>query len=403
MIEEKVTKKDLLDMYERLEERIKEREGKIAAYMESFRRYQRIFFYGAGTDAKVIAGLLGDILEGKEVCFIDKNKQKHGMEVVPGIFCRGIEAMYGCGKEAIIIITSSMYADEIEYELMGEKYQTEDRLLGTPICAEFCLLLARNMEIKNTLALKENNLLSFDWMVSEKDKRGVYYGLEGQCRGFTFRDFNLDGMMPPEEETFSEHLKKFMEEHLPREKGNFVLCSAFSKDKIAHLEKVGKGMYDKLYAFELNRLYIPHELTGQIGDDTEVINACLGEKNFRLTKEMRGNGYNIYNWLDSCSDDFIQVKSLDEMIDKGEIEGRINLVRLCIGSGTGPALRGMKKVIQRDKPLLILQPGGHWLMPEECFSSLAVYLHKLVPEYKIFGKWHLPEQLDGDGNTYLYV
>ncbi|KHM51283.1 hypothetical protein NZ47_11410 [Anaerovibrio lipolyticus] len=403
MVKEKVIKEDLLEMFDRLEERIKERENKIASYMESFKKFHRIFFYGAGTDAQVIAGLLGDIIKDKEVCFIDKNKKKHGMEVVPGIFCYGIEKMYGYGKKAIIIITTSMYADEIEYELMGEKYQTTEKLLSTPICAEFSLLVARNMEIKSALALKESKLLSFDWNVSAKDRRAAYYSLKELWRGYTFRDFDLDGIIPPEPEVFSVYLRKFLAEHLPREKGNFVLCSAFSKDKIAHLEKAGEGKFNKLYAFELNRLYIPHELAGQVGDNTEVINACLGEKKFQLTREERGNGYNIYNWLDCCSDDFANVRSLDEMLEGGEIEGRISLVRLCIGNGTGPALRGMRKMIQRDKPLLILQPGGHWLMPEECLPSLVVWLHELVPEYKFFGKWHLPEKLDGDRNIYMYL
>ena len=91
------------------------------------------------------------------------------------------------------------------------------------------------------------------------------------------------------------------------------------------------------------------------------------------------------------------------MIDRGEIEGKISLVRLCLGIGTGPALRGMKEMIRRDKPLLILQTGGHYLMPEESFASISVWLHELVPEYKVFTKWHLPEKLDGDGNTYMYV
>lgn len=403
MLKEKVTKEDLLAMYDRLEDRIKEREGKIAAYIESFKKYHRIFFYGAGTDAKVIAGLLGDMLKGREVCFIDKNKQKHGMEVVPGIFCKGIEAMYGYGTEAIIIITSSMYADEIEYELMGEKYQTEERLLGTPICVEFSLLLARNNEIRANLALKDKNLLNFDWMISDRDKRGMYYGFLGQWRGLTFREYDMEGVMPPEEEPFSEYLTKFLNDHLSEEKGHFVLCSAFSKDKINNLEKAGQGKFEKLYAFELNRLYIPHEITGQVGENVEVINACLGDRDFRLTREIRGNGFNIYNWLDSCSDDYAQVRTLDEMIDRGEIEGKISLVRLCLGIGTGPALRGMKEMIRRDKPLLILQTGGHYLMPEESFASISVWLHELVPEYKVFNKWHLPEKLDGDGNTYMYV
>ena len=403
MIKEKVTKEDLLAMYKRLEERIKEREGKIAAYMESFRKYQRIFFYGAGTDAKVIAGLLGDILEGREVCFIDKNKQKHGMEVVPGIFCRGIEAMYGCGKEAIIIITSSMYADEIEYELMGEKYQTEDRLLGTPICAEFCLLLARNMEIEHTLKEKNKALIYFDMVDNEVDRRRIYYGLKGCWRGLSFREYDPDEVIPLEKEVFSDFLAEFLGKKLSQKKGNFVLCSSFSKDKISHLEQAGKGLYDKLYVFELNRLYIPHELTGQVGGRTEIINACLGESGFQLTKEKRGNGVSIYDWLDSCSDEFAEVKSLDEMLDKNEIEGRISLVRLCIGNGTGPALRGMKKMLLRDKPLIIMQPGGHWTMPEETFYSLMAYIHEIVPEYKVFTKVHLPDKRDGGWNVYLYV
>lgn len=403
MLKEKVTKEDLLAMYDRLEDRIKEREGKIAAYIESFKKYHRIFFYGAGTDAKVIAGMLGDMLKGREVCFIDKNKQKHGMEVVPGIFCKGIEAMYGYGTEAIIIITSSMYADEIDYELMGEKYQTEERLLGMPICAEFSLLLARNKEIEERLRLKDKVLLYFDLVDNEKDCRGTYYSLKRLWRGYSFREYDPDECFPPEEEVFSVHLQRFIREHLPVEKGHFVLCSDFSKDKIVHLEQAGEDKFDKLYAFELNRLYMAHELTGQVGNRTELINACLGEKDFRLTKVQRGNGVSIFDWLDFCSDDFAEVKSLDGMIDRGEIEGRVSLVRLCIGNGTGTALRGMKKMLKRDKPLLILQPGGHWLMPEESIYSLIACLHEWVPEYKVFSKGHLSEKMDGGGNAYLYV
>ena len=403
MTKKKVTRADMLEMFDRLEERTKEREGKIAAYLEKFRKYRHIFLYGAGTDAKFIAGLLKDTLMDKEVCFIDTNKQKHGIEVVPGIFCRSIETVYGYGEEAIIIITSSLYANDIEYQLMGEEYQTSDRLLGTPICAEFVLLLARNKEIESCLIQKDKVLLDFDLVDNEKDRRGIYYGLHGLWRGLSYREYDPDEFMPPEDETFSDFLQGFLSEHLPEGKGHFVLCSAFSKDKIAHLKKAGKDRIDTLYAFELNRLYIPHELTRQMGENVQVINACLGEKDFRLTKEMRGNGMSIYDWLDFCSDEFAEVMSLDEMIATGKIKGRIHCVRLTIGNGTGSAIRGMREMLGRDKPILIMQPGGHWSLPDETLHSIIAYLHYLVPEYKVFTKWHMPEKLDGGGNVYLYV
>ena len=403
MVKEKVTKKDMMDMFDCLEKRIEERERKIAAYIEDFKKYHRIFFYGAGADAKFIASLLRDMLKDREVCFIDSNKQKHGLEVVPGIFCHDINAMYGYGEKAIIIISSSRYADEIEYELMGEKYQIQGKLLGTPICADFSLLIARNKELEEQLTQKDKVLLYFELLDNDKDRRKAYYDLKSLWRGRSFREYDPDEFIPPEAQLFSDHLGEFLSKHLSEKKGNFVLCSAFSKDKIAHIEKAGYGRYNKLYTFELNRIYISHEIKGMVGLDTEVINACLGDKDSCLTKEVWGSEMKFYDWLNSCSDEFAEIKSLDAMIERGEITGRISLVRLCIGNGTGPALRGMKKILQRDRPLLILQSASHWKMPEDNFHSIVAYLHELVPEYKIFTKCHLPEGMDGGRNLYLYV
>ena len=63
-------------------DRMEKRQAKIAACREEIAGYDTIFLYGAGTDGIMVAEFLRDALRGKEVCFIDKDKAKHGKEIV---------------------------------------------------------------------------------------------------------------------------------------------------------------------------------------------------------------------------------------------------------------------------------------------------------------------------------
>lgn len=150
-MEKAIKEADLLPLIEKAKQLIASREKKIAAIIEEIKKYPRIFLYGAGKYAEISADLLKDAFEGKEIAFIDKDERKHGLEIFPNIFCRPIQAMYGFGDKAVIIVTSVKFANQIEYELTREFYQNEDKLLNTPINTELVFLAHNNKELYSNL------------------------------------------------------------------------------------------------------------------------------------------------------------------------------------------------------------------------------------------------------------
>lgn len=403
-MEKAVNEGDMLELFERAKERIMGREEKIERYKEDFKKYERIFLYGAGTDAKMCYEMLKEILEGKEVAFIDKNEQKHGMEIAPNIFCRSIDFMYGYGEKAIIIITSSAFAEQIEKELTKSEYQRADKLLNTTINAEFVSLAFNNNELREYLKYKKEIITAFKLIENERGRKELYYNFKNAIRKYSFKGYSADDFLPYDETKNSEFLKEFLEENLKEKDGTFICAGYFTADKIFHIDEAAKDKYKKMYDFEINRLYIERELQNNLlNDKITVINAALGEKNYRADINMRGVGVNYHNFIEYASDDFCEVKSLDEMIKNGEIEGKITLAKIAVEKCAHLVLEGMKETIKHDKPILVIEYTQSYVLPKESHFYLINYLFNLVPNYKFKTITHPYEKLDGGTTLYAYI
>ena len=389
----------LFDAFDKMQARLKEREERLSEYRADFAKYNTLFLYGAGTDAAVIAEDLKDILPGKNVCFIDGNKTKHEKEIVPGIFCHAPEKMYGMGDKAMIVITSSQYADEIEYNLLREKNRTK-RLLGTPVCAEYALMLARNKELAAHLSLKDKMVAFFDSCDDELTLENILQGCKRALRGMSFRPFDLDNFRLSDENILPDLIKNHVQE-----KGAFILCRAFSGDMVKNIAEDAADKYAKMYVFEANRLYIDNELKEIVPRRAEIINAVLGERDFHADESERGQGVGAMNaWLDNTSDGELDVMSLDTLAASGKVPEKVTFVRLNIGNATFSAIRGMEQVIKRDKPLLSINPGGHiFALTKETMWYMKEYLSRIVPEYKFMLRSHEERGNDSGGSFYAYV
>ena len=102
--------------------------------------YKKVFLYGAGADGRLVGKQLREVLVGKEAYYVDKDSKLWEKEIAEGIICKPFDVMFGCGEDAIIIISSSKYCYMIKKYLKQDSMQTTKRLKGIMIEDEYCII-----------------------------------------------------------------------------------------------------------------------------------------------------------------------------------------------------------------------------------------------------------------------
>ena len=341
-----------------------------------------------------------DVLKNKEVYFIDKNKSKHGKEILKGIFCYGIDKMYGCGNRAVTIITTSAFADDISMELNNQKYQTTDKLADIQIIDDFCTIFSRNKEVEFKLLTRDKILKLFEWFEDEESCNILYRDYNKFFRWRSFLNYDINDYLLKDENFMPLKLQNLLETD-----GSILCCGVFLENTIKEINKLTNGNYKKIYAFEINRIYM--EQIKKVIDEKKItlINACLGKNDIHIDSSIRGYGaHNPYSYIDLCSDGFIDVKSLDTLIESGELPEKISFVKLGIENAEIAALEGMQNMIRNHKPLIAVSIfEEHYLLKQESLQEIAFFLNNLVPEYKFMMRSHYNRSASLDAKFVLYA
>ena len=378
----------LINTFNKLHAQSESYQKQFEIYRESLRQYSVIFLYGAGADCIAIANCLGEALKDKEVYFIDKDEKKHGKEILPGIFCYGISKMYGYGKNAIIIITSSAFAKEIFNELNNKKYQAQDKLKSIKIDDTFAVLFVHDKQLQLRYANYDKIFKIFDWFYDEKSCSILYHDFNIFLSWNSFANVNVDDFLPKSESFLPKRIQEIL-----RDDEIIVCCGAFLGYTI---EEFNKLKYKKIYAFEINRMYM-EQLKEDLNDERiTLINAGLGEKNSRASNS---DFYNL------CSDDFLELKSIDELIENGELDKEISFVKLGIGKLTMLTLKGMQHMIKSNKPTISIGLSTDYKRPEDFMEEIVAFLKSLVPEYKFMLRkhGHIAASMGADLVLYAFV
>jgi len=215
-------------------------------------------------------------------------------------------------------------------------------------------------------------------LADEKSKK-MYLGMIKYRQTRRRNDFPLQS--PPKNQYFIKEFALTKNEV-------FIDGGAFIGDTISKFLACGKG-YRQIIAFEPGTVNFK-KLTKTYGKQPRIslINACIcdydGEVSFcdasgmnsRITDSKRSSER---DWGGSGVNNIVNSKTIDGL----EME-MVSFIKMDIEGAELNALKGAEKTILRDKPKLAICIYHS----DEDMISIAEYIHKLVPEYKLYVRHH---------------
>lgn len=390
----------------------KQLEIMLEEYKKDISKYDTIYFYGCGLDAKLAYDSLADILVGKEIYFIDGNSDKHGKEIIPGHICYGKEKMFGCNSATtLILVTTSQYCLDVlkDYNCsvispinwqctVGSEWQ--DRLGGTLFDIGYIQLL---VQLRGSRAYGDDSN-GFSKKQKYKDKFLKVFELfdDEQSRdilGVRLRDYLFGFRFYSQLKTLPQYFPKEVLERIS-EGATFIDCGAFIGDTVEEFRRQVKDNFNKIYAFEMDSLNFAKLKNYPATQDDRItlINKGVSDKKRRVPYRKMATSASSYVFVyDDTLSDYAELVSVDELIKDCAIKEKVSFVKMDIEGAEMDALRGMKEMIVRDKPTLAIcvyhKPNDIWEIP--------LYIHELVPEYKMMLRHH--SDLSTETVLYAYL
>ncbi|MBO6179394.1 MAG: FkbM family methyltransferase [Selenomonadaceae bacterium] len=365
------------------------RQFMLERYRESIKRYKTIFLYGGGYSGFVAVDFIYNELSGKEVYFIDDDPTKQGKELYRGIYCYGMEKMFGCDSESsIILITSSWYANEIfekVYRKPGvrkSKYRVTGKLGKVMVDKYFINLLipafgGSNFDLQNSQLQKEKLINVFDLLEDDIS-----------AEIFLQRLFYICGVIPAMA-GFASYPQYFPQEIKSRfvKDEVFLDCGAYIGDTIEEFRRQTNDVFKKIYAFEMNSDIYKKLQESPVVKDNRIVTMNKGVSDKTGTVRYRSDdGDSSYAMWDVnlFEANYAEIVSIDDMVEKGALTEKVTFVKMDIEGAEMDALKGMKNLLKRDKPKLAVciyhKTSDLTLIPE--------FIKETVPEYKFIIRHH---------------
>ncbi|MEI6036486.1 MAG: FkbM family methyltransferase [Planctomycetota bacterium] len=159
----------------------------------------------------------------------------------------------------------------------------------------------------------------------------------------------------------------------------FVDIGAFDGDTVADFVRRTEGRFDRVDAFELDRINFGH----------------LKENIIRLPSVDRIRAFNLGIW-DSEQDVIYSVGKSQSTVGSGETVGHVvplddvlqgesvSFIKIDIEGAEPQALRGAQGIISKQKPTLAVCVYHHF----EHLWAIPLFIHTLVPNHRIFLRHH---------------
>jgi FkbM family methyltransferase len=159
----------------------------------------------------------------------------------------------------------------------------------------------------------------------------------------------------------------------------FVDIGAFDGDTVADFARRTQGRFDRVYAFELDRINYGH----------------LQENVARLPNADRIRAFNVGIW-DSEQDVTYSVGQSQSTVGSGDAVGHVvalddalqedpvSFIKIDIEGAEPQALRGAAGIISKQKPTLAVCVYHHF----EHLWAIPLLIHELVPDHRIFLRHH---------------
>lgn len=165
----------------------------------------------------------------------------------------------------------------------------------------------------------------------------------------------------------------------------FVDLGAYTGDTAESFIELCKNKFEKLHLFEMDtKTYkILLKNMGEICEHSAGIIQCypygVGEKRGRFVYQSNNTQsmLKISDFVNNTSgDEVAEIRTLDEILG----EEKVTFIKADIEGAEMSALRGAKKIIQEQKPILAI---CIYHSPDDMFD-VPKYIKKLVPEYNIY-------------------
>lgn len=367
-------------------------------YKKFFLRFKALFLYGGGHDAPLLVDFLEDVFLDREVFFIDSNPEKHGKEVYKGIVCYGPEKIVEYNPNtSIVIIATSKYANEINDELCGSPWEVgSNNLLNRwgwngRVEKNFVELLVNYQGgLKENVKawMNQRHLLEIINWFDDKESLEIF-----SARFL----FSMTGIpIPPKCSSDVQYFPIAIKSRLSKEEV-FLDCGAYIGDTVKMFRNYTGDRFKAIYSFELSDSNFNKLLESNAIKDSRImiIHSGIGDKNCKI-KYCEEEGHESSVTCDfpneSVKDSFAKagllhagrILTVDSLVEDGGIKEPVTFVKMDIEGSELAALRGMKCLIQRDKPKLAICV---YHKPEDILE-IPSYIHSLVPEYRLFLRHH---------------
>lgn len=373
----------------------RDNEDKYERYMSILASKRALAMFGAGREGVKVAERLAKAFPDKVLFFVDNDAGKQGREIVPGIYCRSPEDMREYAADELAVLNTTLfYVAEIQacIEDLGLSGCLVPPLQEDLYRRGFASFLYRAGNARLYAShLPELQEAANLW--ADDESLSVFAGAI-RCR---VSDENLTGELLSLPQYFPSEIREL----LGRDEV-FYDCGAYIGDTTeAFLEQTGENFW-AVYAFEMDpSIFKQLESNRKLRDDRISffpfgVSNCNRAVEFTPMAEGEGSSYAIRYSGKLIASAAAQLRSLDALREESVLAEPATFVKMDIEGAEMDALQGMQRMIAQYKPKLAVcvyhKPEDLWELP--------LYIHKLVPEYRLILRQHSPLM---DNDTVLYA
>jgi FkbM family methyltransferase len=327
-----------------------------------------IYFFGSGGVFDSFLELNRDLVAMENIKGILDNDEKKWGTVKAGLPIQNPNELEGKTPQKIFVFITSSFVQEIKSQLKG--YGIQNAISKQEVC--YIGRMYRDEEVKILQDMKQ-------LLADEKSREIIDFIIERRKSG-----------NPNFTAIYEE--KQYLVENMVSLTDHEVIVDggAFIGDTAACFIKATKNQFMSIYSFEPDDNNYK-KLCESFGEDKRLhaIHAGLGKEHMEMGFVIDENNAEGGR-LSEQSEDKMIVECIDDVIKEP-----VTFIKLDVEGFEMDTLIGASKTIQKYKPTLAICVYHK----AEDLYELPLYIHKLVPEYKLYLRHHSA----GVAETVLYA
>jgi len=224
------------------------------------------------------------------------------------------------------------------------------------------------------------------WRKQVKDVTQLLFDEESKTTYIKIMKFRKTGRFVDYPKSYPTYTQYFINDFFTYGKNEVLIdCGAFQGDSIENFLKLPNMEYKKIIAFEPDKENF-RILNNKYGEDSRflLLNAGAWNKDGKLyfsgSEGNEAGGSISENSTGKADEIEIQVRSIDTLC----LKEKVTFIKMDIEGAELNALNGAEQTILRDLPRLAICIYHS----DEDMVRIPEYIHKLVPEYKLYVRHH---------------